>query len=132
MLECCEIMGKVGSSALSLWFADGTNYAGQDSLRARKRRFEDGLTTLYRHLPAGGRMLIEYKFFEPAFYHTDLGDWGMSMLVCQKLGKRAQVIAHLGQGVTASKRKWYGCSGMPALARAPVALPDSKMGAGIH
>jgi L-rhamnose isomerase/sugar isomerase len=76
MIECCAIMGKVGSSALSLWFADGTNYAGQDSLRARKRRFEDGLTTLYRHLPAGGRMLIEYKFFEPAFYSTDIPDWG--------------------------------------------------------
>ncbi len=102
MLECCEIMGKVGSSALSLWFADGTNYAGQDSLRARKRRFEDGLTTLYRHLPAGGRMLIEYKFFEPAFYSTDIPDWGTAYAWTIKLGPQAQVLVDLGhhaQGV---------------------------------
>jgi L-rhamnose isomerase/sugar isomerase len=95
-------MGKVGSSALSLWFADGTNYAGQDSLRARKRRFEDGLTTLYRHLPAGGRMLIEYKFFEPAFYSTDIPDWGTAYAWAMKLGPQAQVLVDLGhhaQGV---------------------------------
>src|SRR5829696_148329 len=75
ILECCEIMPKVKSNDLSLWFADGTNYAGQDSLRGRKRRFEQGLKLVYEHLPAGARMLIEYKFFEPAFYSTDLPDW---------------------------------------------------------
>lgn len=62
MLECCDIMTKVKSTALSLWFADGTNYAGQDSLRGRKRRFEEGLTQVYKQLPTNGRMLIEYKF----------------------------------------------------------------------
>ena len=77
LLECCEIMTKVRAKILSLWFADGTNYAGQDSLRGRKRRFEEGLKL---GLPASAgraaRMLIEYKFFEPAFYSTDMPDWG--------------------------------------------------------
>jgi len=102
ILECCEIMTKTGSRDLSLWFADGTNYAGQDSLRGRKRRFEQGLQQTYAHLPAGGRMLIEYKFFEPAFYNTDLPDWGTSYAFSLKLGARAQVLVDLGhhaQGV---------------------------------
>ena len=102
ILECCDIMTKVNSDALSLWFADGTNYAGQDSLRARKRRFEDGLTAVYQHLPANSRMLIEYKFFEPYFYSTDLPDWGTSYAMCLKLGPQAQVLVDLGhhaQGV---------------------------------
>jgi L-rhamnose isomerase/sugar isomerase len=102
ILECCEIMTKVKSNDLSLWFADGTNYAGQDSLRGRKRRFEQGLKMVYQHLPAGARMLIEYKFFEPAFYSTDLPDWGTSYAFCLKLGPQAQVLVDLGhhaQGV---------------------------------
>jgi L-rhamnose isomerase/sugar isomerase len=102
ILECCEIMPKVKSNDLSLWFADGTNYAGQDSLRGRKRRFEHGLKQVYDHLPAGARMLIEYKFFEPAFYSTDLPDWGTSYAFCLKLGPQAQVLVDLGhhaQGV---------------------------------
>jgi len=102
LLECCEIMTKVKSNALSLWFADGTNYAGQDSLRARKQRFEHHLSTVYKHLPAGGRMLIEYKFFEPAFYSTDIPDWGTAYAWCLKLGEQAQVLVDLGhhaQGV---------------------------------
>ena len=102
ILECCEIMPKVKSKDLSLWFADGTNYAGQDSLRGRKRRFEQGLKLVYQHLPAGARMLIEYKFFEPAFYSTDLPDWGTSYAFCLKLGPQAQVLVDLGhhaQGV---------------------------------
>jgi L-rhamnose isomerase/sugar isomerase len=96
MLECCEIMRQVKSSVLSLWFADGTNYAGQDSLRGRKRRFEDGLRQVYGHLPAGGRLLLEYKFFEPAFYSTDIPDWGASYAFCLKLGPQAQVLVDLG------------------------------------
>ena len=102
ILECCEIMEKVDSDALSLWFADGTNYAGQDNLRARKRRFERHLATVYDHLPAGGRMLIEYKFFEPAFYSTDIPDWGTAYAWALKLGPQAQVLVDLGhhaQGV---------------------------------
>ncbi|MFO7168915.1 MAG: L-rhamnose isomerase [Chloroflexota bacterium] len=102
LLECCEIMRQVGSTELSLWFADGTNYAGQDSLRARKRRFEEGLKLVYDRLPEGGRMLIEYKFFEPAFYSTDIPDWGTAYALCLKLGPQAQVLVDLGhhaQGV---------------------------------
>ncbi len=96
MIECCEIMEKTGSSLLSLWFADGTNYAGQDSIAGRKRRMEAALAETYRHLPAGSRMLIEYKFFEPAFYHTDLADWGMAYATALKLGEQAQVLVDTG------------------------------------
>ncbi len=96
ILECCELMTKFKSDALSLWFADGTNYAGQDGLRLRKRRFEAGLQTVYEHLPAGGRMLIEYKFFEPAFYSTDIPDWGTAYAWALKLGPQAQVLVDLG------------------------------------
>lgn len=102
ILECCEIMRKTDSDSLSLWFADGTNFAGQDNLRERKRRFERGLAAVYDHLPAGGRMLIEYKFFEPAFYSTDIPDWGTAYAWAMKLGDQAQVLVDLGhhaQGV---------------------------------
>ncbi|MBZ0292886.1 MAG: L-rhamnose isomerase [Anaerolineae bacterium] len=96
MVECCEIMGKTGSQLLSLWFADGTNYAGQDSIRGRKHRMEEALAETYKHLPAGSRMLIEYKFFEPAFYHTDLADWGMAYATALKLGPQAEVLVDTG------------------------------------
>ncbi len=102
ILECCEIMRRTDSDLLSLWFADGTNYAGQDSLLARKRRFEQHLGTVYAHLPANSRMLIEYKFFEPAFYSTDIPDWGTALAWSMKLGDKAQVLVDLGhhaQGV---------------------------------
>jgi len=102
ILECCEIMPKLRSNDLSLWFADGTNYAGQDSLRGRKQRFERHLRTVYEYLPSDSRMLLEYKFFEPAFYSTDLPDWGTVYAWTLKLGPRAQVLTDLGhhaQGV---------------------------------
>lgn len=102
ILECCEIMTRVKSDILSLWFADGTNFAGQDSLRARKHRFEEALRLVYDRLPAGSRMLLEYKFFEPAFYSTDIPDWGTAYAWCLKLGPQAQVLCDLGhhaQGV---------------------------------
>lgn len=95
-LQCIEVMRITGSQLLSLWFADGSNYPGQDDFRARKRRFQDGLAQVYAALPDNARMLIEYKFFEPAFYHTDLADWGQSLLHCQKLGERAQVLVDTG------------------------------------
>lgn len=96
LLDCCDVMQETGSRDLSLWFADGTNYAGQDDLRARKARFEDGLAEVYAALPEGGRMLLEYKPFEPAFYATDLADWGMAYVHCLKLGPQAQVLVDLG------------------------------------
>ena len=96
LLGCCDVMREIGSVNLSLWFADGTNYAGQDSLRERKVRFEHGLAEVYAALPEGGRMLLEYKPFEPAFYATDLADWGMAYAHCLKLGPQAQVLVDLG------------------------------------
>lgn len=96
IVACCHVMAETGSRDLSLWFADGTNYAGQDDLRARKARFEAGLAEVYAALPEGGRMLLEYKPFEPAFYATDLADWGMAYVHCLKLGPQAQVLVDLG------------------------------------
>lgn len=102
LIECCEIMAEVNSNVLSLWFADGTNYAGQDDLRARKRRIEDNLRHVYAHLPPESRMLIKYKCFEPAFCSTDIPDWGTAYAWALKLGPQAQVLVDLGnnaQGV---------------------------------
>ncbi len=96
MLECIEIAKTVGSQDISLWLADGTNFAGQDSIRGRMERLVEALETTYAAMPAPMRLLIEYKFFEPAFYHTDLGDWGMAYMVALKLGERAQVLVDLG------------------------------------
>jgi L-rhamnose isomerase/sugar isomerase len=96
MLECLEIASALGSTAQSLWLADGTNYPGQDDMRARRRRLLDGLARVYGELPAGQELLVEYKFFEPAFYATDLADWGTALLTCLKLGERAKVLVDLG------------------------------------
>lgn len=96
MLECVEIAGVTGSTLLSLWFADGTNYAGQDSLRERKHRLLESLRQVYVAMPADMRMLIEYKFFEPAFYQTDLPDWGTAYALALKLGPQAQVLVDTG------------------------------------
>jgi len=89
-------MKQVDSRDLSLWLADGTNYPGQDDLRCRKRRLEESLAQIYTMLPDDRRLLLEYKFFEPAFYATDIPDWGMSLLLCNKLGEQAQVLVDLG------------------------------------
>ena len=94
--ECAEIAGVVGSKQVSVWLADGTNYPGQDDLRARRHRLKAGLKAGYEALPSDVEMLIEYKLFEPAFYTTDLSDWGASLLVCQHLGDRAKVLVDTG------------------------------------
>jgi L-rhamnose isomerase/sugar isomerase len=96
LLECVDIAKTVGSDMLSLWFADGTNYPGQDSLRMRKRWMYECLREAYDAMPDGMRMLIEYKFFEPAFYHTDLADWGMAFHMAGKLGSQAEVLVDTG------------------------------------
>jgi L-rhamnose isomerase/sugar isomerase len=95
-LECVEIAEQVGSPLLSLWLADGTNYPGQDDLRSRYARLTATLEELYAALPSGMRLLVEYKFFEPAFYSTDLPDWGTAALVCRRLGPQAQVLVDTG------------------------------------
>ncbi|MCP8615674.1 L-rhamnose isomerase [Salirhabdus salicampi] len=96
MIECIQIMREVGSKDLSLWFADGTNYPGQGNFRLRKKWMEESLTEVYRQLDEDHRMLIEYKFFEPAFYHTDLPDWGTAFNLSMKLGPKAQVLVDTG------------------------------------
>ena len=96
VLECIQIAQTVGSDIISLWLADGTNYPGQDDLRRRRHRLLDSLQAIYAALPAGMRLLIEYKFFEPAFYSTDLPDWGTSLLMAQKLGLQAEVLVDTG------------------------------------
>src|SRR4051794_7288362 len=100
--ECIEIAARVGSDAISLWLADGTNYPGQDSLRGRRRRLLEALREIYAALDRGMELLVEYKLYEPAFYATDLADWGSALLVCQELGDQAKVLVDLGhhaQGV---------------------------------
>jgi len=96
MIECVGIARELGSDAQSLWLADGTNYPGQDDLRARRRRMLDSLQRVYAELPEEQTFLVEYKFFEPAFYATDLADWGSALLTCQALGERAEVLVDLG------------------------------------
>ena len=96
LLECIEIGERSSSRILSLWLADGTNYPGQDSFRDRRNRMYECLSEAYEAMPTRMSMLLEYKFFEPAFYHTDLPDWGSSLLMCQRLGDRAKVLVDLG------------------------------------
>jgi L-rhamnose isomerase/sugar isomerase len=96
MLDCLQVASTLGSSAQSLWLADGTNYAGQDDLRERRRRLVDALGRVYAAMPAEQELLVEYKFFEPAFYATDLADWGSALLTCLSLGERAKVLVDLG------------------------------------
>lgn len=96
LLECVDIMAETGSDALSLWYADGTNYPGQADLRQRKHWLEEAHREVYAKLGETQRMLIEYKFFEPAFYHTDLADWGMALNLARKLGPKAEVLVDTG------------------------------------
>jgi L-rhamnose isomerase/sugar isomerase len=100
--ECIEIAARIGSDAISLWLADGTNYPGQDSLRGRRVRLAETLHEIYDALGDEMELLVEYKLYEPAFYATDLADWGSALLICQELGVRAKVLVDLGhhaQGV---------------------------------
>ena len=96
MLECVDIMSITGSQDLSLWFADGTNFPGQGNFRQRKHWMEEALREVFGALNDNQRMLIEYKFFEPGFYHTDLTDWGTAYVMAKKLGDKAQVLIDLG------------------------------------
>ncbi|MFB4314302.1 L-rhamnose isomerase [Actinomadura sp. 21ATH] len=96
LLECVDIMDATGSRDLKLWFSDGTNYPGQDDVRARQDRMAEALAAVYERLGDDQRFLLEYKLFEPAFYMTDLPDWGASYAHCLKLGPKAQVVVDTG------------------------------------
>jgi L-rhamnose isomerase / sugar isomerase len=96
LLQGVDIAKEVGAKVLSLWFADGTDYPGQDSFRARKKRLHEGLARVYKAMSADMSMVIEYKLFEPGFYHMDLADWGGAYMLARALGERAKVLVDLG------------------------------------
>lgn len=95
-LECIDIMRATGAPALKIWLPDGTNYPGQDSIRERQDRLADSLSQIYAALDDDQLLVLEYKFFEPAFYHTDVPDWGTSLVHCLSLGERAKVVLDTG------------------------------------
>ena len=94
--ECVEIMSQTGSRDLKIWLADGTNYAGQGDIRDRQDRLADSLAQIYERIGPDQRLVLEYKFFEPAFYHTDVPDWGTSYSHVAALGDRAVVCLDTG------------------------------------
>ncbi|MEU0153998.1 L-rhamnose isomerase [Micromonospora fulviviridis] len=96
LLECVDIMDRTGSRDLKLWFSDGTNYPGQDDIRARQDRLAAALRETYDRLGDDQRLLLEYKLFEPAFYTTDVPDWGTAYAHCLELGPKAQVVIDTG------------------------------------
>ena len=96
LLECVDIMDATGSAELKLWFSDGTNYPGQDDVRARQDRLADALAEVYARLGEGQRFLLEYKLFEPAFYTMDVPDWGTAFAHCLALGPKATVVVDTG------------------------------------
>ncbi len=96
LYECIEIMTATGSRDLKIWLADGTNYPGQADIRSRQEWLAEGLAKAYERIGSGQRLILEYKFFEPAFYHTDVPDWGTSYAHCVALGERAKVCLDTG------------------------------------
>jgi len=94
--DSVAIARELRSRDVVLWFADGSNYPGTANIRRRKRWFEDNLRGLHEYVGAGERLLVEYKPFEPAFYHTDIADWGMSLVLSQAAGPRAKVLVDTG------------------------------------
>jgi len=96
LLECVDVMDQTGSRDLKLWFSDGTNYPGQDSIRDRQDRLAEALAAVYERLSGDQRLILEYKLFEPAFYTMDVPDWGTSFAHCLQLGERAKVCVDTG------------------------------------
>jgi L-rhamnose isomerase/sugar isomerase len=96
LLECVDIMDETDSRDLKLWFADGTNYPGQDDIRARQDRLAEALAAVYDRLGPSQRMVLEYKLFEPSFYTMDVPDWGTAFAHCLRLGDKAKVVVDTG------------------------------------
>jgi len=94
--DSITIARHLGSRDVSLWFADGSNYPGTANIRARKHLFEEGLSAAHAALADDQRLLVEYKPFEPAFYHTDIADWGMALHLAREAGPRARVLVDTG------------------------------------
>jgi L-rhamnose isomerase/sugar isomerase len=101
ILESIEIARRLESRDISLWFADGSNYPGSANIRQRRAWFEDGLRQVHAKLGTNQRMLVEYKPFEPAFYHTDIADWGMALLLAKSAGPQAKVLVDTGHHYSA-------------------------------
>ena len=120
-IDCVRITREFGSKSVGIWLADGTNYPGQDHLRSRKHRLYEGLKALYDALDPDMTLFVEYKFFEPGFYTTDLQDWGMSFSMCQRLGPRAKVLVDLG----------HHASGVNVEHIVSILLDENKLG-GFH
>ncbi|MFS0734949.1 L-rhamnose isomerase [Microbacterium sp. 1P10UB] len=95
-LECIDIMDATGSRDLKIWLAEGSNYPGQADLRGRQDRLQESLQEIYARLGDDQRLVLEYKFFEPAFYHTDVPDWGTSYAQVAALGDKAMVCLDTG------------------------------------
>ncbi|ANI38153.1 L-rhamnose isomerase [Mycolicibacterium vaccae] len=95
-LDCIEVMNQTGSRDLKIWLADGTNYPGQGDIRARQDRLAESLAAIYQHIGESQRLVLEYKFFEPAMYMTDVPDWGTSYVHVCALGERAMVCLDTG------------------------------------
>jgi L-rhamnose isomerase / sugar isomerase len=96
ILDCVAIAESLKSRDISPWFADGSNYPGTQNIRTRIGYFEEGLSKIHAALKPGQRLLIEYKPFEPAFYHTDIADWGMALLLAKHSGPQAFVLVDTG------------------------------------
>ena len=96
LLACVDVMDQTGSRDLKLWFSDGTNYPGQDNIRARQDRLAEALAAVNERLTGEQRLILEYKLFEPAFYTMDVPDWGTSFAHCLQLGDRAKVCVDTG------------------------------------
>ena len=94
--RCIDVMNETGSRDLKIWLADGTNYPGQDDIRHRQERLADSLRKIYESIGPQQRLVLEYKFFEPAFYHTDVPDWGTAYAHVTALGERAFVCLDTG------------------------------------
>jgi L-rhamnose isomerase / sugar isomerase len=94
--ESVDIARAVKSRDISMWFADGSNYPGTANIRRRREWFEEGLRALHSTLDGDQRLLVEYKPFEPAFYHTDIADWGMALLLARAAGPRGRVLVDTG------------------------------------
>ena len=95
-IDCIEIGEALGAEALTVWIADGSNFAGQSDLTRALDRYLDSMARIYAALPRHWRMFIEHKLFEPAFYSTVVSDWGTSLMCAQTLGERAQCLVDLG------------------------------------
>jgi len=96
IVQSIEIGRRLGSRDISLWFADGSNYPGTQNMRRRKHWFSESLQAAHRQMDATQRLLVEYKPFEPAFYHTDIADWGMALELSREAGPRAKVLVDTG------------------------------------